>query len=373
MRDPRGKITGVLIVARDVTERKRVEEALRQANLKLTAWVNELEQRTREITLLNEMGDLLQTCSAAEEAYTVIAQLAGQLFPTEAGALCVINASRNLAEAVAAWDASPAGPGGSVFALDECWALRRGRVHLVEDTHLGLLCKHLHRPLPTAYLCVPMMAQGEALGVLHLNQTDASQGRFTEAKQQLAVTLAEHIALALANLKLRETLRSQSIRDPLTGLFNRRYLEETLEREVRRAVRGGRPLGIIMLDFDHFKRFNDTFGHEAGDTLLHELGKFLQTHIRGEDIACRYGGEEFTLILPEASLDVTRQRAEQLREAIKHLDVKHRGRPLETITLSLGVAIFPDQASTGEAVLQAADAALYRAKAEGRDRVVIGK
>lgn len=191
----------------------------------------------------------------------------------------------------------------------------------------------------------------------------------TQTKQQLAVTVAEHIALSLANLKLRETLQNQSIRDPLTGLFNRRYLEESLEREVNRAQRKQQTLGIIMLDVDHFKRFNDTFGHEAGDAVLRKLGQFLHTHIRVSDIACRYGGEELTLILPEASLDVTHQRAEQIREGVKHLQVQHRHQPLDAITLSLGVACFPQHGLTGEAVMQAADAALYRAKKEGRDAV----
>jgi len=183
--------------------------------------------------------------------------------------------------------------------------------------------------------------------------------------------VADSVALALANLKLRETLRHQSIRDPLTGLFNRRYMEETLERETRRVARAQRPLGIIMLDVDHFKLFNDTFGHDAGDSLLREFGNFLRAHVRGEDVACRYGGEEFTLILPEASLEVTRQRAEHLRGDIKHLHAQYHDQPLGAVALSLGVAVFPDHGSTGEAVLKAADAALYRAKREGRDRVVV--
>jgi diguanylate cyclase (GGDEF)-like protein len=220
-----------------------------------------------------------------------------------------------------------------------------------------------------------MVAQSEASGVLYLQNkdgpADAAPPRLTPAKQQLAQTVADSVALALANLKLRETLRHQSIRDPLTGLFNRRYMEETLERETRRVARAQRPLGIIMLDVDRFKLFNDTFGHDAGDTLLRELGNFLRAHIRGEDVACRYGGEEFMLILPEASLAVTRERAEHLRDDIKHLHAQYHDQPLGAVMLSLGVAVFPDHGSTGEAVLKAADAALYRAKREGRDRVVV--
>ena len=195
----------------------------------------------------------------------------------------------------------------------------------------------------------------------------------TEAKQRLAITMAEHIAMALSNLKLHETLRSQSIRDPLTGLFNRRFMEESLELELRRAGRNQRPLGVIMLDLDQFKHFNDTYGHEAGDTLLRELGTLLQGNIRGEDIACRYGGEEFTLILPEGNADVVQQRANALREAIKHLDVEHRNLPIGRVTASMGVALFPEHGRTGQALLQAADAALYRSKDLGRDRVTLAK
>jgi diguanylate cyclase (GGDEF)-like protein/PAS domain S-box-containing protein len=371
---------GILL---DITESKHAEEALQIANEKLILGMAELEQRSHEIALLNQMGDLLQTCLNAEEAYAVIGQSARQLFPDEAGALYMISASRDVVEAVAVWGQSPFGSAQDkpaevlecVFAPQDCWALRRSRPHLVEDTGTGPLCRHLANPLPAAYLCIPMVAQSEASGVLYLQNkdgpADAAPPRLTLAKQQLAQTVADSVALALANLKLRETLRHQSIRDPLTGLFNRRYMEETLERETRRVARAQRPLGIIMLDVDRFKLFNDTFGHDAGDTLLRELGNFLRAHIRGEDVACRYGGEEFMLILPEASLAVTRERAEHLRDDIKHLHAQYHDQPLGAVMLSLGVAVFPDHGSTGEAVLKAADAALYRAKREGRDRVVV--
>jgi diguanylate cyclase (GGDEF)-like protein/PAS domain S-box-containing protein len=360
---------GVLL---DITERKLTEEALQSANEKLMRGLTELEQRTREIKLLNQMGDLLQACLTAEEAYAVIGQSARELFPDEAGAVYMISASRNIVEAVTMWGRSPAGAAENTFAPEECWALRRGRPHVVETTSTGLLCRHLSDPPPAAYLCLPMMAQSEAIGVLYLQSAgDATGAGLTPAKQQLAQTAADGVALALSNLRLRETLRHQSIRDPLTGLFNRRYMEETLERETRRVARARRSLGIIMLDVDHFKQFNDTFGHDAGDVLLRELGGFLRAHIRGEDVACRYGGEEFTLILPEASLEVTCQRAEHLREGVKHMHALYYDQPLGSIALSLGVAVYPQHGATAEAVLKAADAALYRAKREGRDQVAV--
>jgi len=379
------------LMARRIVEREQAEAALReardqlelrvqeriaelhQANETLKASVTQLEQRTAEITLLSRMAEMLQTCLTVQEAYTAIAQFAHRLFPGASGAVYLINPSRNYVEAGAAWGQASGEMEERVFAPDECWALRRGRTYLVQDTGTELPCHHVGilRRSSLPYLCVPMMAQGEALGVLHLAANEA-QAHLTEAQQRLAQAVAEQLSLALANLKLRETLRLQSIRDVLTGLFNRRYLEETLEREILRAARNKGPLGVIMCDIDHFKRFNDTFGHEAGDVLLHELGNYLLTRTRGADIACRYGGEEFALILPEAPLQATQRRAEELRVGISSLRVQYRGQPLGPITFSLGVAVFPDHGLNRDALLRTADAALYRAKAEGRDRVAVG-
>jgi len=187
----------------------------------------------------------------------------------------------------------------------------------------------------------------------------------------LALRVSDHLGLALAKLKLQETLQNLSVRDPLTGLFNRRYMEESMERELLRAERQGKQVGVIMVDIDHFKRFNDTFGHDGGDALLRELSKFLQQHVRGSDIVCRYGGEEFTLILPEASLEVTHQRAKQIRETVKDLRIHQGQKVLDPISLSLGLAVFPVHGTNHRAILQAADVALYRAKETGRDRVCL--
>lgn len=367
IRNATGEIISASEMAREITGRKQAEEDLRRSNSELAAWVQELEQRTTEMTLLNEMGDLLRACLTVDEAYTAIVPVAKELFSPDSGALCVITDLRHLAEAVAVWGPNP--PEERLFKPEACWALRRGRVHQVENSQNGLICKHLSVPLPAAYLCVPMMAQGEALGMLHLSV--AGSGRLTVARRTLVVTVAEHLGLAISNLKLKETLLSQAIRDPLTTLFNRRFMEESLEREVRRAERNKRLLGIIMIDLDNFKTFNDTFGHDAGDTLLRELGSLLQSKVRGEDIACRYGGEEFTLILPEATIDGTRQRAEQIRGVVKRLKLRHRDHPLGRVTISVGIAMYPNHGPTGEDVLRAADEALYRAKGEGRDRVVV--
>jgi diguanylate cyclase (GGDEF)-like protein len=274
-------------------------------------------------------------------------------------------------EAAAAW--KMLAPEEQAFIPKDCLALRRGRVHFVAGEQMGLQCKHVVGSLASS-ICVPMIAQGEALGIFHLQRTHTEErGELKPVEQGLAETVADTIALALTNLLLRETLRNQSIRDPLTGLFNRRFMEESLERELHRATRNQRPLGLIMLDLDHFKNFNDTFGHEAGDTLLRELGKFLKGCIRAGDIACRYGGEEFLLLLPEASLEITRERAQKLCDEIHHLQVQHLGQILGDVTLSLGVAVFPEHGQQPEDVMRAADTALYSAKQKGRNQVVIAK
>ena len=175
-----------------------------------------------------------------------------------------------------------------------------------------------------------------------------------------------------ALLKSQALLREQSVRDHLTGLFNRRYMEETLERELLRAARKQLSLGIIMLDVDDLKRFNDTWGHAAGDEILRELGSLLLRQVRGEDIACRYGGDEFIVVLPDASCEVTRERAEMICEYAKQFDLQFEGQSLAAVTLSLGVAVFPEHGATSTGILRAVDAALYRAKHEGRSRVVLG-
>lgn len=177
---------------------------------------------------------------------------------------------------------------------------------------------------------------------------------------------------AQAALREREALLLElSVRDHLTGLFNRRYLEETLERELRRASRRHQPLGVIMLDIDEFKHFNDTYGHAAGDVILHELGKLVIDHTRGEDIPSRYGGDEFMIILPDASREVTCMRAELIQDHTRNYQIQFDGNILEVITISFGIAIFPEHGSTSADILRAADAALYRAKREGRDRIVV--
>jgi diguanylate cyclase (GGDEF)-like protein/PAS domain S-box-containing protein len=359
-----GAPRSALVILQDISQWKEAEEESRLAKLDLEGTVARLQQQTRDISLLSRLGEDLQTCRSSDEAHVVIRDVAMRLFPGEAGMVSMTGARGQLLETVVAWGELG---GERIFGLDACLALRKGRMHLVGDGNQGLVCRHVHDAQAGSYLCVPMLAHGELLGVLTLTTT--RRDRPIDVVVQLATAVAEHIALALANIKLRDTLRSQSIRDPLTGLFNRRYMEESLEREVRRAQRSRHPVGVIMLDLDHFKTLNDAHGHDAGDEVLRAVGALLQRSVRAEDIACRYGGEEFTLILPEASLVDASHRAEYLRQAVKVLTIDHPDHHLPPASLSAGVAIYPDHGPSPTAVLRAADEALYRAKQLGRDRV----
>jgi len=366
-RDPSGKPIGLAVV-RDITGMKQTENGFRQANEQLQSMVAESERRNREITQINSLSEMLQSCRQVKETYLPIAQSVQELFPARSGALFILDPARNLVETEVLWGDSLAGE--PVFAPDDCWALQRGKLHIGVAGNQGPHCRHLAAAPAHGYLCLPLQAGEELFGLVHVQGLGDLTPERSESLRGLAMTVADHISLSLSNLKLRDTLRHQALHDPLTGLFNRRYLEETLERELRRVQRKEAPLGIIMLDLDHFKRFNDTYGHPAGDNLLRSLGQLLQTQVRQEDVACRYGGEEFVLILPEASLEVVLKRAEEIRRMVPRLQVFQEGELLECTTVSLGVAIFPEHGLTGEDVLRAADDAMYQAKAAGRNRVV---
>lgn len=376
VRDAAGKVAQVVVVSRDVTDRIESEQALQDSNRQLRSMVHELEQRNRENAILGNLGDMLQMCKTVQESNGVLAQYLDQLFPGTSGSFYHLNPANSLLEAVVTW--GEAGRAGEpVIGKDDCWALRRGQLHAVGGPGAGVACAHLAAIPDRPYYCAPVTAQGEVLGMLHVEypagepQPPALKESQPESRKLWVLSVSEHLSLALANLKLRETLRTQAARDPLTGLYNRRYLEHVLEREVLRASRNRRTVGLILLDLDNFKRFNDSYGHEAGDLLLRSVGDFLVSNVRAEDIACRYGGEEFVVMLPEATLDMTQTRAEQLWKGMHNLTISVRGELLPAVTASLGVAAYPVHGQTVAELLRAADMAMYAAKREGRDRVTV--
>ena len=340
------------------------EAALQESNQALHLQTTELQNRSRTIDLLSRMAHRLQSCTELDEFAEVVRRFAPEILPGVPGVLYLMSSSRNLLRTAASWNA-PVG-GQPEFYPESCWALRRGQSHAV-GRGPEVDCKHrVPEAADDGYRCFPMMAQGDTLGMIYVENPRGSQAHIDARQVEI---LVENIALALGNYRLREALRVQSIRDPLTSLFNRRYLDETLELEFARSRREGRPLAIIMMDVDHFKNFNDTFGHDAGDAVLKSVAHVLGGAVREGDIACRYGGEEFTFVLPGASLEDATRRAEALREATKSVNLVHAGTALGRITCSLGVAIFPAHGATPLDVIRAADEALLRAKTLGRDRV----
>jgi diguanylate cyclase (GGDEF)-like protein/PAS domain S-box-containing protein len=376
VRDSNGKFCRVVGIAEDITARKQEESELRTAHEKMNLALRQSERLARDAVQLTELVDILQSCQTVDEAYKVTGDALPSLVASRSGALCITSPSRNVVEVVVSWGGHHATE--KTFAPDACWALRRGKIHLVADSSSPLRCAHVNASLEGGHLCVPLAAQGETLGVLYceglLAAPDPAVGTpesQCDALGMQARAVGERISLALANLRLREVLRSQSIRDPLTGLFNRRYMEESLERELRRADRNKQPVALIMLDIDRFKQFNDLFGHQAGDALLRALGDFLLQRTRGQDVACRYGGEEFALILASAAVDAACKRIEILRQELKQLTVQHAGQMLGRVTFSIGIASYPGNATTPEELLRAADRALYQSKREGRDRVTV--
>jgi diguanylate cyclase (GGDEF)-like protein/PAS domain S-box-containing protein len=359
----------------DVTDRVRADLQLQNANHELAQKIHESDQRSKEISLFSALGSRLQSSNTAAEAFKEIGNVAEQLFPKWSGALCITSASRTAVETVSDW--GPATGAERVFAPDDCWALRRGQPQSFHRGEKISPCRHFDPTAVTQTLCVPFMALGEALGIISLQipcskEEQGSVSRVSdESERRLTAVLVEQVALALGNLKLRESLKNQSICDPLTGLSNRRFMEESLEREFSRASRSKSSVAIVMIDLDHFKRFNDTFGHQAGDAVLRAFGDLLKRNSRGQDIACRFGGEEFALVLSDSNLAGALRRADILRQQVKDLSVEYAGQLLGTVTISMGVAVFPDHGVTMNDVLRASDQALYCAKREGRDRACV--
>jgi len=370
-----GRVQGAYTIYNDISEQIKASEAERKHAESLSRLVSELQLRTRQMGLLNDMGSLLECCVETKEACSVVSVSVQKLFPEAvSGALYLFKASRNLLGSAGRWGkASSAEP---IFAPDACWSLRTGRPHWSDNSADAIRCPHLPKDLGGMSLCVPMVAQGDTLGILQLDFDEnnvpvenSGPESLRDSRQGLATAVSGQVALSLASLRLRETLRDQSIRDSLTGLFNRRFMEESLERELLRAGRKRHSLSVLFLDLDHFKRFNDTFGHDAGDFVLRSIADLLRNFFRSDDVCCRYGGEEFGIILPEASVEQAAIRAQALREQVKMLKLEHRNHALGVVTLSIGIAGFPEHAATAEQLLRLADQSLYRSKAAGRDTV----
>lgn len=345
-------------------QQSRAELQLAHANLELVQRGKALEERQHSVQLLSEMSHRLQAIQHEGELAEVLDCFLPQVLPDHGGVLYVHNHSRNMLMRVSAWNEPQAAP--PMFAPTECWGLRRGQTHYVERPGADLVCTHAADAVAVERICEPVLAGGEVLGLLYVEGAMAEEQRF-----RLDI-LMENVALALVNDNLRSRLREQSIRDPLTKLFNRRYMEEALALEAARAERSGADLTIVMCDIDHFKRFNDGQGHQAGDILLAAVAGLIQSHFRPGDIVCRYGGEEFTVIAPGASASLIQMRVEALRQAVREMTVEYHGQRLGPVTMSFGIDTWSaGDTRTPASVVSEADRALFRAKRLGRDRAEV--
>lgn len=351
---------------------ERTQE-IRTANQKLEDAVQSLKHQRHEMVVLAEMGHLLQACGTVEEACKIVEDHIHRLFPGMSGALYLADGARKSFERVTAW-----GKGAELkaqFETDDCWAARNSRPHQVDGRNPATLCHHRHYEKTDWHLCLPMMAQGETVGLICLQAPhDAmneigDNGRISDDRLQFYVMIADSLALAVANLRLRQTLQVQAVIDPLTGLYNRRYFDDILERELSRAARSQTPLSLVMLDIDDFKRFNDTYGHSGGDALLQAVGEILQKHVRDSDIACRFGGDEFMLVLPGATAESASQRVRTLKDEIKAIADNGRGLGFGEIAISVGTAEYPRHAKDKRSLAAAADKALYESKQAPRASV----
>ncbi len=360
------------IVAKSHDEAGEMLAALDVMQTKLSGSILKLELRNRESVVVGEISNLLQTAANMREAAEILSKKMGKVLAPHSGAIYLTAASLNRLERIAQWGAEQF---STAIEMDDCLALRRGRSYFAADPEGDLYCTHVEAGLrQQTTLCVPMVAQGSSLGMLYVNfAPDAAPGDTLSEDCLRVQRLTDQIATSLANLKLREALREQSICDTLTGLFNRRFLEESLERELARAERETRPLLVLMLDVDHFKRFNDAHGHEAGDAVLRALGQVLRKSTRAGDIVCRFGGEEFTAVLPGASTEHAEKWAARLMEAVRAMHIKVGGQLLPGVTISMGLASYPEHGNSVERLMQSADLALYEAKRLGRDRLVHAK
>ena len=327
----------------------------------------EAERRNQQLAALSDMADELHAAADRDETYRIIQHHGARLISGLPVALFVYNHSRDQLRRVAAWGDGIDGLSQEIFAPADCWSIRKGKAQLNHPDR-SVQCAHLI-DRDTAALCVPITARGQTVGLLCVGDAPLDGVEDDGEIRRTAVTLSEQVALALVNLDLRERLENQALRDTLTNLYNRRYLDEASDRELNRAERLGAPLSILAIDIDHFKRFNDQHGHAAGDEVLKRVSQHLVDGSRATDLVCRLGGEELLIMLPDTDLDGAVEIADKLRADISHLRIRWHSGDLPPVTISIGVASYPSHARKFSVMQSLADEALYQAKQDGRDCV----
>lgn len=358
------------LAGRGLRERGEAAEQARRLGAALAAQARRSGEQNQRLAVIAQMLQAMDSLTDAGELAGVLPVFLPRLLPGSGGAVYLFRNSRDFLQRCATW--GEAGGHPELITPTDCWALRFGRPHLAHGLD-ELRCAHraLAAPANGALfedVCVPMISQGEVIGLLV-----AAMPAGPDAAAELAAVdaIGEQIALGTSNINLRDMLRRQSTTDELTGLYNRRYFDAALRRELFRAERKQTPLAVVMIDLDHFKRINDTHGHDAGDAVLRAAGRCLYDGVRRSDIACRYGGEELVLVLPECDAAAAARCADAIRGAVAALILTHRDLALPQVTASFGVAAWPEHGADAAALLQAADGALYAAKRGGRDRVCV--
>jgi len=364
-------LVGILILfglqIRDAIRKRLFEQRLHAANEYLEQTIGELKARGEESSLLRSARDELQLCVTSIQAQSCCTRYLQALVPGSNGASIILNNSKTMLEVTTTWGETTVLADG--FGMEACCGLRTGRPRWRRPGDSEIHCSHFVETPPENYLCIPLVAQGDTLGFMYLSFPTLAIADFAQGRVLMIYEVVELASMAIAALQLKLKLENQSIRDSLTGLFNRRFMEAALERELHRAARSGASLALLMLDVDHFKDFNDAFGHEAGDVVLREVSDCFLQSVRSEDIVCRYGGEEFLIIFPDISASDAAERAEKIRASVNKLRVQYKGKPLGPVSISVGLAVYPSPASNSDELLRLADSALYDAKHGGRDQV----
>ena len=371
-------------VVEDISKRKQaeltvrelasdLERKVRERTAQLQQSIGTLAQRNQEQRVLGDMMTRLPEAASIEECGRVIEQFLPTIFQHYGGVIWLQMTTGGALSRLAQWGGIQDAP--HQIACTECEAIQLGDVLRIDDPGHPHLCTHLHglhaRNAVRPHCCAPIIALGETVGLLHLEWSEALQVKVMPPDPVTVANCVKKIGLAIGHVRLREELRRQAIRDPLTGLYNRRHFDDVLLRRIADHQRSGRTFALLMIDIDHFKRINDQFGHQAGDDVLRAVAERLQRSVRIDEGAFRLGGEEFVLMIDDTGVDVAAGCAERMRREIAAMPVRVGERELPPITISVGVASYPRDVTAHGSLLQRADSALYAAKCTGRNRVCI--
>ena len=319
----------------------------------------------------NKLAELISFSTTEDQLVEAAIRAIRRMTSVPNGDVELANPSQNRLVHAGAWGDSDAKIGQPVpiDRMDRCPGIRRASAYLIPDVEDELAVRCPAHPRATgAAACIPMMALGQVVGVIHLGF--AGTGNPGEAVAVVA-RVAEQIAIALANARLMQTLEGLAMTDSLTGLHNARFFDSFLEQQLAAAERDAVPLGVIMMDIDHFKQFNDTHGHPAGDEALRSFGRVVKSVLRASDVVARYGGEEFIVALPGSGQQDTAGVAEKLRRAVEEMVIEIGPGRYARATISLGVVATDEQRLDQKGLVAMADAALYRAKEGGRNQIAL--